>query len=701
MGTAESVTPFVAAALVATAGQSISLAAFQALIPELVAPQDWGAASGYQGAASLIGSIAGLATASLTSPATTFYMTAAVVVAGVVTVALTPEGMRVEIENVRVRDWHDFVVAFVARFWTIFGLTLLMTFALYFFHDVLKVKNPAASTGLLGGLSLAGAVISSLWMGALSDRVPRKLIVALAGVPMALAVAGFSFFPDPRAIMGFAVLFGLGYGAFASTGWALAIDSIPQIRNVARDLGVWGIATGLPAVVAPIFGGWLLSRFAIPAQGYRALFIAASISFVLGSLIVLWVRGRQPARGWPICFQALALLIIRPYFLSAYRIRGYGRLPKERGATIVVANHAHDLDDTAVVVHLSFGGPWNRPIYTTSSRRVFEPGFMAMRAPWLRPLLRRVNAAWLFLRLGLLPIENDLFGRSVAGLAWLVAQRHGNLLLADVFTERALSAAGIEPDGQRLGDIYDSSTFRRAQETRVSLNGLREPYRTQTLEDLRAVVKSDLERILEVLRSGATFYLTPEGRHTRDGRLGRLRQELKIMAPLAQVYLAAISYDVYIGQRLNMIFRIAVPEDPHDIPTSLQAARVITVSQLLADWLTYETPAALTSAQAAAAVKARLATLPANAHIDADLQKDPERLTRAALAKMLRLGTLEEGSGRFRLTDRRAHPNFPEVADMVAYQSNFFAETVEALRRLEQRRRLPAGDVGQVREVNR
>jgi len=287
---------FIVALLIVTAAQSVSVAAYSALIPELVAPSDWGASSGYQGAASIVGSIAGLAVAGLTSPSVTFVWTAVVVAGGALSVLAVPEDRWQEPEHAHVRNWRNFGFAFLSRFWTIFGLTLLMTFVLYFFNDVLKVSNPAAGTGLMGGIALLGAVVSSIWMGHLSDRIPRKYIVALAGVPMAITAIGFALLPDLRFILGFALLFGFGHGAFLSTGWALGIDSVPQLRNVARDLGLWGVASNLPGVLAPAIGGYLLARFAMPAEGYRALFIAAGACFILGSITVLWIGQRLPQK---------------------------------------------------------------------------------------------------------------------------------------------------------------------------------------------------------------------------------------------------------------------------------------------------------------------------------------------------------------------------------------------------------------------
>jgi MFS family permease len=292
MTRADSVVTLTALLLLATAGLNISIAAYQAMIPEVVPRSEWRAASGIRGAASLIGSVIGFAVAGLGDAGRTLVFTALVVIAGAFTLFGVPEGRWADPEHAHVRDWHDFVLVFVSRFWIVFGLTLLMTFVLYFFSDVIKLGNPSAGTALVGVFALVGAIASSIWLGRLSDRVSRKVVVALAGAPMALAAIGFAVLPQERWILAFAVLFGLGYGGVVSTGWALAIDAMPQLRDIARDLGIWGIAQNLPVVVAPVFGGWLLANYGGGLFAYQLLFAAAGISFALGSVVVLGVRGR-------------------------------------------------------------------------------------------------------------------------------------------------------------------------------------------------------------------------------------------------------------------------------------------------------------------------------------------------------------------------------------------------------------------------
>lgn len=277
-------------------GAMVATAAYQALLPDLVPRQAWGEVSGIRGAATLLGTVIGLAVAAMVSPNATLLATALIVAVGtssVYAIRANPVAAGDQEEHARVRDWRDFIVAFVARLFVGFGLSLLMTFALYFFHDVLRVANPQAGTGLVAGASLVGAITSTIVLGKLSDRFSRKWVVALSGVPMALAACGFALVPNMHAIYIFALLFGLGYGGCFSSAWALAIDSIPQLRDVARDLGIWGLASNIPGIIAPIVGGWILARFGTTTFAYQLLFFGAGLSFAIGSVVVLAIRGPQ------------------------------------------------------------------------------------------------------------------------------------------------------------------------------------------------------------------------------------------------------------------------------------------------------------------------------------------------------------------------------------------------------------------------
>jgi MFS family permease len=285
--------------VVAIVGSNAALAAYQVLLPELIPRSKWGVVSGIRGAASLVGTILGLSIAGIVpNPNVTFIAAAVVVVVCAFSLIWVHETQWQEPDRAHVRDWHDFIVVFIARAFVFFGLVLLQTFVLYYFRDIQALHNASLGTAIAAFCTMIGATGSSIYLGILSDRAPRKIVTAIAGVPMAMAAIGFAIAPAPQWIFLYAFLFGIGFGGIFSSGWALAMDAIPAMRDVARDLGIWGIGTHLPNVFAPLIGGWLIASFHGTRAGYQAVFALAGLSFALASLTVLRVgHSAQTRRG--------------------------------------------------------------------------------------------------------------------------------------------------------------------------------------------------------------------------------------------------------------------------------------------------------------------------------------------------------------------------------------------------------------------
>jgi MFS family permease len=664
--------------VLSTAGANVALCAYQALLPELVPRRHWGAVSGVRGATTLAGTILGFAIAgAMPNPSITFLAAAAIMALGGLSLLGVGEGVYDGEEHAHVRDWHDFLVVFAARTLVFFGLIMLQTFVLYFFRDVQRVGDPSAGTALYAFATIAGAVASSLYLGLLSDRMPRKIVTSLAGAAMAVATIGFALAPNLSWILPFAVLFGIGFGGVISSGWALAMDAIPKLRDVARDLGLWGIATLLPNVVAPLVGGWLIGVFHGTRAGYQAVFGLAGFSFALASLTVLRV-GRRPISslwGWPLRFLAVTTNCAWDHL--AYRVRGWGRLPRRRGPTLIVANHQHDLESMTIVTTTTIqSGPWRHPLFTASSRRMYEPGFLAERLPWMRSLLRRVNAEPLFVALGMLPIENELSSRAIAALAWSLQRRHGPLLLSDVFDDRV---AAQFPQGTSTSDLWRGESYARSHAV-VRIATLREPFRREILDETRANIGRDLALMEDVVRRGGTFYLTPEGKYSTDGRIGPMRGAIERLAPLATIYLAGVSYDPFVARRLSMLYRVVCfgrlhGKDLTELAETLAAIRPVVASQLLGEWLASR-DGWFTADDASSAVENRLAELPRELFIDPELRRDPRGMVRSALPVMVHWNILECEESGYRLAAERRHPQFPFVEDIVAYQGSFLHETL-------------------------
>jgi hypothetical protein len=217
----------------------------------------------------------------------------------------------------------------------------------------------------------------------------------------------------------------------------------------------------------------------------------------------------------------------------------------------------------------------------------------------------------------------------------------------------------------------------------VKVAKLKQPYRRKVLENLRAVTGRDIAAIVGRVRTGATFYITPEGDFSNDGRMHPMRGGIiEALAPFADLWLCAIAYDPFRG-RLSMLYRVLRYTGGADVGTSLAGARPITTSALLAAFL-LEGPEAFAVQDAVRAVRERLDSLPGNVFIDPELRRAPDAAVVNALATLRKRGTLAEDDERYRLTARRADARFPNVADMIAFQQNMLDETLASARRLGQ-----------------
>jgi MFS family permease len=664
-----------AALVTATIALMAAQTIYQVLLPEVVPRHAWGAAAGVRGAMTLVGTVLGLLAAALLPPVRALFAMGVAVALAATSLAAIPRAApsAPPPSHAIVRDRHDLGVTLVARGWIVLGMTLLNTYVLYFFTDVLGVHDATRGTGMVAGAALLGAIVSSLLAGRFSDKLDRRIVVALSGVPMTLAALGFALLPDPHWIFAYAALFGLGFGGVFSVGYALALDAIPAMGDVARDLGVWGTLSSLPAIAAPGIGGWIIAHGATPAIGYRWLFAAAGASFTIGSLTVLRVGRKSVVPFLQTFLVGLAAVIRQPLFALRMRVRQWGRLPMYHRRTVLVANHQHE-DESELLVERAYAQSFGRTLYTASTRRMYEPGFFALRMPWLG-FMRGVNAGPLFLAMGMLPLENELSSRPLRSLAQAVHAQHGDLALELVFRPEALT---IAPAGAtKLSDLLAPAFF-VAGDTRVRLSYVREPYRKELLVALRAGVDEDIARIVDVVQRGASFFVTPEGFYSVDGRMRPLKGIVEHLVPIADVWLAAIAFDPFRGRRLSILYRVLPYDRSAALATALAAARPFTTSALLAAWLlAVDLP--FDTLEAIDGVVRLRDGLPRGAFVDPELMREPERCVREALDVMAERDLLHGDGTRYALGTRGGDHRFAGVTDVVAYQATFYAETIAAL----------------------
>ncbi|MCL6453336.1 MAG: MFS transporter [Alicyclobacillus sp.] len=700
-GSAHNVLLFAGGFLLAMLGLSAAGATFQALMPELVSPSEWGKGSGYMGVAMLLGNAIGLALTGFLPLWAAFAAMIAVTAGGAlytwfgVAEPAVARPIRRPVARQAAKP-TAFYFVFAARFLVMFGQTLLMTYVLYDFSDVLHVARPTELTAELSLLALVGAAFASLGVGALSDRVNRAKIVAAATLPMAGATIAFGFTHTPAGMLCFAVVYGAGYGAFLSVDWALALDTMPSLDHVARNLSLWGLAAALPSVIAPAVGGLILHQPGSLEVSYQHLYWLAGTAIFAGAVVV-WFAADDPGDSRWSTVLSLAVAAVLTFAVTLRcSARLYGRLPKT-GSVLVVSNHVHDFDGAFIPPRLYLRGRWRHPVYTVASQRLFEAGFLAVRSPrWLSRWLRGFNAGPILRLIGVRPIEDSPRRQPLFSWAGKIRRLVGDARLADVLHAEVLEDAGVAAADLRLSDLYRPQWLYLARKT-VALRAIAEPLRGELRASIAPRVTAQIDAICDLLARGRTVYVTPEGRLTADGRIGPFHAVLDPLAATAdRLFLSAVSYDPFRPGRIGIECRIVPYTGGVDMPTALAAARPIHASHALVAALHDQGGDVLLSDVVRSAELA-LAALPSAANLATDLRRDRRRALVRTVRRLVERGYLQpcapavdemnlEGTGsgvRYRVHTPWRDRRFAHVADLFPWLHNQWLETREALEKLD------------------
>ncbi|UTT61560.1 MFS transporter [Microcella humidisoli] len=276
---------------------------YSAMLPDRVPESVRGTFAAVIGAMTMVGSLGGVILASLLAGS---IPGAYLVLAGVSVVLLTlfavftgPRDNRAEPRAAfRVRDFlltfwvnpiahPDFFWAFTGRLLLYTGYFLVVAYQLYLLQDYIGLGDeavvllPLVSAAALPTLVLAVA-ISGPW----SDHVGRrKPFVVASSLIVGLAQVVPWVWPTFEGMIVFALLAGLGFGAFQAVDTALVSQVLPDSHAHAKDLGVVNIAATLPQTIAPAIAGAVVLAF-----GFVGLFPAAITLSVLGALAVLPIR---------------------------------------------------------------------------------------------------------------------------------------------------------------------------------------------------------------------------------------------------------------------------------------------------------------------------------------------------------------------------------------------------------------------------
>lgn len=195
-----------------------------------------------------------------------------------------------------VRQESSFAWLLAARAFRMLAINTIVTFLLYYVRDYLGVTDVAEANAKLGYLFAVSSVTtlpSALAVGFLIDRHQRrKFWVYASSAGLAVVCLAFILVKQFEQALLVGAGFGLCYGAYFTSDWALALSLLPKGDEAAKYMGIWGIAGTFPQVLAPGIGGLLLDGFNRlgPNWGYPVLFLTVVLYLLVGTIMLVKVH---------------------------------------------------------------------------------------------------------------------------------------------------------------------------------------------------------------------------------------------------------------------------------------------------------------------------------------------------------------------------------------------------------------------------
>ncbi|KAI9355385.1 major facilitator superfamily domain-containing protein [Zopfochytrium polystomum] len=190
----------------------------------------------------------------------------------------------------------DFRLVFFSRFLFQLGIATVQQFLQYWIGDCVSITIPAPQAVSYALMPLL--ILSPIGAMCIPAK-KRKIVVYIAAVLMittCLLLETVTSFEMALVVSG---IFGLGYGPFISTEFAMLMDVLPSEEEAAKDMALWHSALVLPQIVATPIAGWMLDTFqrvgrpTYQCLGYNVVFAVCIVYFVGGAIVTKRIKGVQ------------------------------------------------------------------------------------------------------------------------------------------------------------------------------------------------------------------------------------------------------------------------------------------------------------------------------------------------------------------------------------------------------------------------
>jgi MFS family permease len=176
----------------------------------------------------------------------------------------------------------------VSRFFFVFGITAVQTFAMYFIKDKVGAEDPVKATtdlmAALGVFLMVFAVISG-WLGGKVGYIKMLVIAGILGIAGSLLLM---IAHTPLQLLIFGSMFGTSTGIFLASNWSLA-NNMAQGEDAGKLMGLSNLATAGAPLLAQFIGGpidIINSMWPGRWHGYTMMFLLTALFILLSTLIL-------------------------------------------------------------------------------------------------------------------------------------------------------------------------------------------------------------------------------------------------------------------------------------------------------------------------------------------------------------------------------------------------------------------------------
>nr|WP_129386476.1 MFS transporter [Microbacterium protaetiae]QAY59350.1 MFS transporter [Microbacterium protaetiae] len=295
-------------------GAAAVMVACTAILADQYEPKRRGPASALVGLSLPVGAVIGLFLANLVSGSllAQFLIPAGIAVVGAILLAIRLNDRvitKAEVPTLTARDFFgtfwvnpvkhpSFGWAWWSRLLIFFGVAAVQAYQAFYLILALGYSPETVSGAVfLSTLVLTVfALVFAPLAGKISDRIGRrKPFVVAAALIFAVGLVVVTFAHDfPMFLVAMGII-GLGQGVYMAVDLALVSEILPNQKDIAKDMGIMGLASSLPSSLVPAVAPVLLAigASATNPQNFPALFLTGAIAGLIGAILILPIRGTR------------------------------------------------------------------------------------------------------------------------------------------------------------------------------------------------------------------------------------------------------------------------------------------------------------------------------------------------------------------------------------------------------------------------